>query len=197
LPKNSNLTLNIQYNNKVIGLSKFYNSIIEDAKNDKYEVVICCHHDVSLRFANLEVAAKDALMNFDVVGVAGGRVPSIIEKNLWHWMMPSSNYRGIAAHGDKIDNMFVTSFGPTPASVDVLDGVFLMFNTKKVRDSGARFDESFMWHHYDIDFSLTCRKHNLKLGVWPVLVYHQSPGLRDLEDKEWVKSNNFFKLKWK
>ena len=36
-----------------------------------------------------------------------------------------------------------------------------------------------------------------QLGVWPILIYHQSPGLRDMNDKNWVKSNDYFKLKWK
>jgi len=196
-PKQNNIELNILYNNTSIGLSKYYNSIIENVDNDKYEAVICCHHDVCLRFANLTTAVKDSLINYDVVGVAGGIQPKIVDKNLWHWMMGSSEYRGIAAHGDNFENMFVTSFGPTPSEVKVLDGVFLMFKTKKIRESGTRFDEMFLWHHYDIDFSLTCVRNKLKLGVWPILIYHQSPGLRDLNDSKWVKSNDYFKLKWK
>ena len=197
LPKYEDIDLNVTYNNTTIGLSKFYNSVIDNIENDKYEAVICCHDDVCLRFANLFTAAKDALINYDVIGVAGGIMPKVVEKNLWHWMMGSSEYRGIAAHGDKLESMFVTSFGPTPSEVKVLDGVFLMFNPKKIRQSGVRFDEMFKWHHYDIDFSLTCVKNGLKLGVWPVLIYHQSPGLRDINDKNWLKSNDYFKLKWK
>jgi GT2 family glycosyltransferase len=197
LPKNSNLELNILYNNKDIGLSKFYNSVINNQENDKYEAIICCHDDISLRFANLTAAAKDSLINYDVVGVAGGVNPKIVERNLWHWMVQRDEYRGIAAHGDKLENMYVTSFGNTPANVQVLDGVFLMFRPKRLRESNARFDESFIWHHYDIDFSLTCNKQGVKLGVWPILIYHQSPGLRDINDPKWVKSNDYFKLKWK
>ena len=112
-------------------------------------------------------------------------------------MVQRDEYRGIAAHGDKLENMYVTSFGNTPANVQVLDGVFLMFRPKRLRESNARFDESFIWHHYDIDFSLTCNKQGVKLGVWPILIYHQSPGLRDINDPKWVKSNDYFKLKWK
>lgn len=196
-PKQSDIELNITYNNSSVGLSKFYNSVIENAENDKYDAVICCHDDVCLRFANLTLAAKDSLMNYDIVGVAGGTQPKIVDKNLWHWMMGSSEYRGIAAHGDKLENMFVTTFGPTPCEVGVLDGVFLMFNSKKIRQSKARFDEMFKWHHYDIDFSLNCVKNKIKLGVWPILIYHQSPGLRDINNKEWLQSNDYFKTKWK
>lgn len=110
--------------------------------------------------------------------------------------MDRSDYRGIAAHSTGTGNMFMTSFGPFPDRVTVLDGVFLAFETEKLRSSKARFDENFKWHHYDIDFSLTCNKNKLKLGVWPVFVYHESPGLKDINDIEWNKSNEYFRQKW-
>jgi len=80
--------------------------------------------------------------------------------------------------------------------VALLDGVFLAFNTERIKKSKARFDESFQWHHYDIDFSLTCNYNKLKLGVWPILLYHESPGLRDINDKSWNDSNKKFISKW-
>jgi len=129
--------------------------------------------------------------------VAGGLNPQIIEKNLWHWMMQKEDYRGIAGHTADSSSMFVTSFGPTPSRVAVLDGVFLALNSQEVYRSLARFDQNFKWHHYDIDFSLTCNVKKLKLGVWPVLIQHDSPGLRDLNDKEWNRSNEYFIRKWK
>jgi len=196
-PKQNGMELHVTYNNRTVGLCEFYNKIIDDKSNDRFDAIVLCHHDVSLRFANLEIAARDALLNFDIVGVAGGINPKIVDKNLWHWMMSKEEYRGIAAHGSRLEEMYVTSFGLTPASVDVLDGVFLMLNPSRIRNTKARFDNKFMWHHYDIDFSLTCRKYNLKLGVWPVLIYHQSPGLRDINDNSWNKSNEYFKQKWK
>ena len=197
LPVSENIKLNVKYNNTTVGLCEYYNSIIEDQDNDKYDAVICCHHDVSLRYANLETGVLDGLKVFDVIGVAGGLNPQIVDKNLWHWMMSKDDYRGIAAHGESYRKMFLTNFGPTPSRVTVLDGVFLAFNTNKIRKSGARFDKNFMWHHYDIDFSLTCNKHKLKLGVWPILIYHASPGLLDINNGNWNKSNDYFKSKWK
>jgi len=32
--------------------------------------------------------------------------------------------------------------------------------------------------------------------VWPILIYHQSPGLRDMNDEHWNKSNEYFRNKW-
>lgn len=192
----ADVDLNILYNNTKIGLSEYYNKIINDPENLYYKYIILCHHDISLRYANLATCLKDGLDRFDIIGVAGGINPVVKEKNLWHWMMNREDYRGIAAHSSGKDNMFMTSFGPFPDRVAVLDGVFLAFETEKIHNSKARFDEKFKWHHYDIDFSLTCNKNKLRLGVWPVFVYHESPGLRDINDIEWNRSNEYFRQKW-
>lgn len=177
------------------GLSQFYNECIE--KFSSADSIIFCHDDVDLLFSDVSYQVSSALQNFDVAGVAGCVNPKIIEKNLWHWMaQDSKNCRGIAGHPYDKDSFFVTSFGPTPARVTLLDGVFLALNMKKIKESGAKFDEQFLFHHYDIDFSLTCNKLKLKLGTWPFLINHQSPGLKDFHEG-WTKSNDLFIKKWK
>lgn len=189
-----NVDLRVKYNNSV-GLSESYNSIIDSEVTHKY--VILCHHDVSLQYTNLLYNVQQGLNRYDVIGVAGGINPQITEKNLWHWMMPASDYRGFAAHASTPGKMFVTHFGLTPDRVAVLDGVFLAFDHEKIKKSGARFDAQFTWHHYDVDFCLTCNQNKLKLGVYPILVYHESPGLRDINQTEWNQSNQAFISKWK
>jgi len=192
---NKEIHLEVVYNNTEIGLPEYYNSIIETRYND-FDTIILCHHDVSLKYTNFSTI-KDGLRHYDVLGVAGGLNPQILDKNLWHWMVPKEDYRGIAGHTASPDSLFLTTFGPTPSRVTVLDGVFLALDAKKVYNSGARFDQQFMWHHYDIDFSLTCNSKKLKLGVWPIIIQHDSPGLRDLNDGGWNKSNELFIKKWK
>ena len=186
--------LEIKYNNTQVGLSEYYNNIIETHYH-KFDTLIFCHHDVSLRYTNIQ-AVLDGLKQYDVVGVAGGINPKIVEKNLWHWMMPKDSYRGIAGHSMDDQSMYVTSFGPTPSRVAILDGVFLALDSKKIYNSKARFDNNFKWHHYDIDFSLTCNYNKLKLGVWPILIQHDSPGLWNIDDIEWNRSNQYFIKKW-
>lgn len=187
------IDLQITYNNK-IGLCESYNKIINQPVKHKY--IAFCHHDVSLQYANLITGITDGLQKFDVIGVAGGKNPKILEKNLWHWMMPQVDYRGFAAHAADSGKLFVTNFGPSPDRVAVLDGVFIAFEHDKIKQSNARFDEQFIWHHYDIDFSLTCNKNKLKLGVYPILIYHESPGLKDINNAEWNRSNQAFINKW-
>lgn len=190
------IEFNIRYNNKSVGLCEYYNSIINT--QSEFDILIFCHHDVSLKYCNLRSVVEEGLKHYDVIGVAGCREPRIVEKNLWHWMSDRHHQRGFAAHPISLGSkeLFVTAFGPSPDRVAVLDGVFLALDAKKIKNSKARFDEQFLWHHYDIDFSLTCNKNKIRLGVWPVLINHQSPGLLNVNDIEWNRSNKAFIEKW-
>ena len=181
------------------GLSQFYNECIERYKeHPTVDTLIFCHDDVQIINTDVFYQVGEGLKKYDVLGVAGCINPKIIEKNLWHWMAgDKSNFRGIAGHpsDQNSDSFYVTSFGQTPARVAIIDGVFMAINLKKIVDSNIRFDENFKFHHYDIDFSLQCNKSSLKIGVWPILINHQSPGLREF-DNSWNDSNEKFIKKW-
>lgn len=200
--KGINCSLHYNENNKgSIGLSKFYNDCINNYSEKKYiKNLIFCHDDVQIINADFIEQVKKGLVEYDVLGVAGCVNPKIIEKNLWHWMAgDKQNLRGIAGHpyNEKVkDSFYVTSFGPTPSRVAIIDGVFMAINLEKIASAGVRFDEQFMFHHYDIDFSLQCNKNSLKIGVWPILINHQSPGLKEFDDS-WNSSNEKFIKKWK
>lgn len=191
------IDFHITYSNTTVGLSEFYNKVIDS--NTEYEILIFCHHDVSLLYSNLAYQVKEGLKHYDVIGVAGCRDPKVVEKNLWHWMSDRSSQRGFAAHPiSPLDSSttYITVFGPSPDRVAIIDGVFIALDARKIKQSKARFDTNFMWHHYDIDFSLTCNKNKIKIGVWPILVNHQSPGLLNINDQGWNKSNDYFIKKW-
>lgn len=181
---------------KAKGLGTYYNECLDKFKD--YNYIVFCHDDVELVFSDMSYQVQSAMANFDVAGVAGCVNPKIVERNLWHWMAGDiKNCRGFAGHSVNEQGVFnVTSFGPTPARVVLLDGVFLVVNVKKLRNTGVKFDEQFLFHHYDIDFSLTCNKNKLTLGVWPFIINHKSPGLANFHDS-WVKSNESFINKWK
>ena len=182
-------------NNNKKGLSQFYNECLIKFK-DK-DCIIFCHDDVELISYDIIEQVKKGFKSYDVLGVAGCVNPKIIEKNLWHWMAGDrSNMRGFAGHSAANNNFLITSFGDTPDRVAILDGVFLAVNVKSINGKNVRFDEQFKFHHYDIDFSLTCNANKLKLGVWPFLINHSSPGLREFH-QDWVNSNQKFIDKWK
>ena len=186
----------IETNNTTKGLGKFYNECLKQYE-DK-DAIVFVHDDVDIINIDLEYQLTQAFKVFDVVGVAGCVSPKIIEKNLWHWMGEvKENLRGIAGHpvGPEA-NFYVTSFGPTPDRVAIIDGVFMAVKVDKVLATKSFFDEQFKFHHYDIDFSLTCNRNKLKIGVWPILLNHQSPGLKEF-DSNFENSNIKFINKWK
>lgn len=198
--KNVKCSTLFEENNSKKGLSKFYNECIDRYKNSNdIKYLIFCHDDVQIINSDFIEQTKKALEIFDVVGVAGCLNPKIGEKNLWHWMTDKSNYRGIAGHPyDKSikDSFYVTSFGPTPSRVAIIDGVYMGVKLSKLAKSNVKFDEQFNFHHYDIDFSLQCNKSSLKIGVWPILINHQSAGLEQF-NQVWGESNDKFIKKWK
>jgi len=85
-----------------------------------------------------------------------------------------------------------TNFGPTPSRVVILDGLFISVLTSKVKQTGWKFNENYEFHHYDIASSLDANKMKLKLGVAPIWVMHNSPGLLSFEDKNFLQSQEKF-----
>ena len=195
--KNLNIDYDIESNNTTKGIGKFLNEKIKEYGTKK-DALIFMHDDVELISTDIEHQLAQAFKKFDMVGVAGCLNPKILDKNLWHWMAQTKeNLRGMAGHpcGEQ-DSFYVTSFGPTPSRVVIIDGVFMAFKLDKILQTHTTFDEQFKFHHYDIDFSLTCNKNNLKIGVWPILINHQSPGLKEFDDN-FNSSNEKFLNKWK
>jgi hypothetical protein len=108
-------------------------------------------------------------------------------------MSSKEDHRGKVSHvSDGGNGTFVTYFGKH-GRVLILDGLFLAFNSKRVYQAGAFFDESnpCVAHFYDIDFSLTCNSKKLKLGTVDINVVHNSHGLRSFTD-EWLSGQVWF-----
>lgn len=195
--KKLNIDCDIEDKNTTKGIGTFLNEKIKEYAAKK-DAIVFVHDDVDIISTDIEYQLTEAFKRYDVVGVAGCLNPKILDKNLWHWMAQTKeNLRGIAGHPCGMqDSFFVTSFGPTPSRVAIIDGVFMAFKLDKVLRTDTKFDEQFLFHHYDIDFSLTCNRNNLKIGVWPILINHQSPGLKEFDDSFNV-SNQKFLNKWK
>lgn len=180
--------------NNSYGLSYNYNKCMELYKNT-IDSMIFCHDDIEFTSDNIFKELELAYEQFDVVGLAGGTNPEIKTPTLWHLMCKRENYFGRVGHYHG-NEKFVTNFGPTPHRVTLLDGLFLAINLKKVKDTNFKFDNQFDFHLYDLDACLTANNEKLKLGVWPILVYHKSPGLRDLNDRVFQKNQAAFIAKY-
>jgi len=85
-------------------------------------------------------------------------------------------------------------FGPVPAAVKLLDGVFIAARADALKASPVRFDPRFKYHFYDLDFCRQCEAAGLTMGTWPIAVTHGSYGAWG---DAWRKSKNLYLDKWR
>lgn len=176
-----------------VSLPKVYSNWVKE--NDG--VVIFTHDDLLIRDKFWLKKLKEALSVYDVVGLAGASQAVVKPPCLWHIMCPRDSYRGTVYHvAPNGKDTYVTNFGKQ-GRVLILDGLFLAFNSKKIKEAGAYFDTSnpCIAHFYDIDFSLTCNKHKLKLGTVDIDTVHFSPGLKSFTE-EWQSGQAWFMQKY-
>jgi GT2 family glycosyltransferase len=183
--------------NNIESLPKVYNKAIDFAIQENYDAIVLCHDDVIIE-SDLGYRLPSIMQDFDVIGVAGTTECKLQEPALWHIMgggFGSGRLHGAVAHGNE-KNKAMTVFGPYPKRVLLLDGVFLCI--KREAFTKVRFDETnpARFHFYDLDYSLSCHKEKLKLGVSDILITHASPGLREFT-AEFNEGQKWFLEKWK
>lgn len=181
------------YTDNKEGLCKQYNNFL-NKYGDDYDIVAFVHDDVFIDDGKLALKLIQAHESYDIVGIAGGVNPTIKEPALWHIMCGGfgPNLRGFAGHYTGDGSIAITSFGPTPSRVAIADGVFLSVDTKKINKVNWRFNENYSFHHYDISSCLDANKKKLKIGVYPILLYHVSPGLQSLSDTVFLQNQAKF-----
>ncbi len=174
------------------GLCDVYNRYL----TDKYDTIIFVHDDVQIDTVNFVEKVNNALIKYDVVGVAGGGVVSVTPDTpiLWHIMTKKETHSGTVLHIDNKGHRYPSYFGDNPKSVSILDGVFLAINTKSILSKNITFDPNLKgFHHYDIKFCIDCKVAGLKLStLGDVVIAHASPGLREytpafLESQEYMR----------
>ena len=185
------------FNNKE-GLSKQYNAFIRNNASN-FDFIVFAHDDVSIVDSGVIAKLTEAHRTFDIVGVAGGVNPTITEPALWHIMCGGfgKNLRGFAGHYITPEQISITNFGPTPARVAIADGVFLSVNVRAILEKNWTFNENYTFHHYDISSCLDANKKQLKIGVWPILLAHLSPGLKSLHDSTFLANQRKFIKEYK
>lgn len=177
-------------------LAKVYNQFL-NTRFYKEKIVVFVHDDVMIEDMFIKSKLNDAMKTFDIVGVAGTLPHIEIRKPaLWHIMGEKSGHRGVVNHF--VNGHFsATNFGDTPSRVLLMDGVFMAVNTEKVIEAGLRFDENNPsgFHFYDMNFSMDANLKKLKMGVYPIMLTHLSPGLQNADDA-FHKGQNYFIEKW-
>ena len=175
------------------GLPKLYNSYITAEIVSEFDCIIYVHDDVFIDdlkcFAKVEEQFKN---NIDVVGLAGATTAKLTTPALWHIMSDQKHWSGSVAHPHDDTTVRVTSFGPVPQRCLIMDGLFLACKPNSLIHKNIRFDESFDFHHYDIDFCLSCNAAGLRMSTCNINVIHQSPGLLDPNSNTYKHSEQKF-----
>jgi len=188
LPRAVNYIAMIAFENRQ-PLAEVYNSRIRAPDEDA--ILLFVHDDVWIEDVFLGQRLKDALSNYDVVGLAGNRRPS---KGITTWGQDErSKLSGSVAHGSSPMGS-VVYYGETPAECELLDGVFLAARRSVLRARDVLFDPRFQFHFYDLDFCRTARQKGLRLGTWPISITHQSTGPRG---EAWQAQSRLYLDKWK
>lgn len=176
-------------------ITKIYNQQLDLAKEDGVDCLIIVHGDVILQ-ENPITKLRDYLFNcYDLVGVAGTSKITLQSPALWHLMgggFDGGKLHGLVNHSmDDGETFHPTYFGQFPSRVLMIDGVFMALNRNCIEK--ARFDENIpsRFHFYDLDFSLSCHKKGLSVGVGDIRLTHLSPGLREFT-QEWIDGNDYF-----
>jgi hypothetical protein len=192
LEKNNNLVLldkTYFYTQNKRSLSVAYNEFLNE--NIEYDYVLFIHDDMCIDDAGFLSKLEEGHKKYDIIGLAGGINPILKEPALWHIMcggFQGGNLRGFAGHYTPDGSINITNFGPSPARVTMIDGAFISINNKTASKAKWKFNENYTFHHYDLSSCLDANKLKLKIGVVPILTYHNSPGLRDLNDKTFCEN---------
>jgi hypothetical protein len=177
------------------GLPAIYNAKFREYADAGYEFIVFCHDDVYIDDAHLAAKLSRARKVFgaELIGVAGASGPNITSPTLWHRMCSRDTWRGAVQHPSSDGTGFSASvYGTSPAVVDLLDGLLLAVHTESAVRTGWKFNPAFRFHHYDLAACLDAKRLGMQSMVYPLNVVHVSPGLGDLRDPEWLRSDAEF-----
>jgi uncharacterized protein (TIGR03032 family) len=176
-------------------LGAIYNTAIEQAAPQT--VLVFCHDDLWLGDASLIEPLQEALLQFDLVGVAGNS--RLAPGHSTWWLQPNGRQWDLAflvgaiRNGSPQSNR-ISTFGPSPAQACLLDGVFLAARAGVLQQAGMRFDPRFAFHFYDLDACRTALAAGLRLGVWPLQLIHASEGRAG--SQAWQEGLEQYRRKW-
>ena len=185
-------------------LGECYNEAIAAAGPD--DTLLFIHDDVYVNDWMMGWRVQEALMHFDVVGVAGNRrrqprqetwylQPSRLEGDTRVMKTFDHGYlSGAIGHGS-LEQWTLTNYGPTPQPVQLIDGVFMAVNAGRVKESGVLFDPALGFHLYDLDFCRSASAAGLKIGTWPIAITHASSG-GSIHSDAWADSSQKYLAKW-
>lgn len=180
------------------GLSKIYNKVIEESKNNP-AVLIFAHDDLHILDFHWMNAIFNGLNRFGIVGVAGNkrRIPfqpswAFIDSG-FTWDDPT-NLSGVVGHGNSFPPSNISNFGPPFQEVKLLDGLILAAFSETLLKNHMRFDERFKFHFYDLDFCRQAEIRGISMGTIPLSLIHESGG--NFGSDDWKQAYQQYIEKW-
>ncbi|WP_256730435.1 bifunctional 2-polyprenyl-6-hydroxyphenol methylase/3-demethylubiquinol 3-O-methyltransferase UbiG [Pseudomonas sp. ANT_H12B] len=161
------------------GLSTIYNRAIDEARENP-AILVFVHDDVHLCDFLWSERIREAVVTFDIVGLAGnirrveGQPAWAFIDDRFTWDQPCF-LSGMVGHGKSFP-CTVSNFGRVPQPCKLLDGLLLAADSERLEQAGVRFDEQFEFHFYDMDFCRSAELNGLSMGTWPLSVVHESGG---------------------
>jgi SAM-dependent methyltransferase len=161
------------------GLSTIYNRAIDEARENP-AILVFVHDDVHLCDFLWSERIREAVVTFDIVGLAGN-IRRVEGQPAWAFVDDQFTWdqacflSGIVGHGDSFP-CSVSNFGPVPQPCKLLDGLLLAVDSERLEQAQVRFDEQFEFHFYDMDFCRSAELNGLSMGTWPLSVVHESGG---------------------
>ena len=179
------------------GLSSVYNQSITEVKNLQC-ILIFMHDDVLITDMYWVERIIDGFKKFDILGVVGNKKPSQDQPS---WVMINEvgeldnfeNLSGAIGQGDRFPPQKIDIFGKPDQEVKQMDGCFLAVKSETLYKSGIRFDPTFKFHFYDMDFCRSADKAKLKMGTIPLSIIHKSYGVLN---EDWKKNYLLYLKKW-
>lgn len=179
------------------GFCALYNEYMHnDPVENGESFTVFIHDDIEIHDQFFIEKLRKAHEKYDIVGLAGASSQDYTTPKTFAWHLcldKREDGRGFLSHaipkdigGYGFPFINASYFGPTPADAVFVDGVFISFNTKKVADSGVKFNEKYTFHHYDMSACAEAKKVGLSIGVYPIFGIHH--GLGEFHnDKLWNK----------
>ena len=160
-------------------MGQIYNQVIELSRQDP-ALLVFVHDDVLITDFHWGQTLRSGLRQFDVVGLAGTtrrrpRQPSWCMINAELTEPEDHQYlSGIVAHGQTLPPNNIGVFGPVGRRCQLLDGLFLAVNSQTLNMNHIRFDETFDFHFYDLDFCRQIESKKLTMGTVAISAVHGS-----------------------
>jgi GT2 family glycosyltransferase len=180
------------------GLSTVYNVAIQESVDDPCALIFI-HDDVHVLDYFWVDRILGGLSHFNILGLAGNKRRSsgqsgwafVDDKFTWD---KREYLSGVVGHGKGFPPSNLSFYGPPGQQVKLLDGLMLCVHSKTLVDNDIRFDETFKFHFYDIDFCRQAEQKNVTCGTWAISVIHESKG--GFNTESWRKSYEAYMAKW-